>query len=295
MTGPGPHLGSAADAALADLRHPPNHAASSTGGRAVTSSDLSVDEDILVREAGFEALGLVSGAAVFHIGMVGMMQGMGNAELSSLSQAMYQARESAVGRLVAAGERLGGTGVVGVRLDIEMFEHRSHLAQFVAFGTAIADRDPKRAAGAPFFTSDLSGQDLYLLNRAGYRPVGLVMGSCVYHVARQGFGRWASGQTQNQEMTTYTEALYEARELAMGRLQDEAIRVGADGVVGVQTSERSHVWGSHVIEFFTLGTGVRLTSDQHRRIDPRPVVPLDDPVVATDPGAVIGSGAVSGD
>jgi len=35
----------------------------------------------------------------------------------------------------------------------------------------------------------------------------------------------------NQEMTIYTEALHDARELAMGRLQDMALALDADGVV----------------------------------------------------------------
>jgi hypothetical protein len=37
------------------------------------------------------------------------------------------------------------------------------------------------------FTSDLSGQDFWTLIRAGYAPLGLVMGSCVYHIAHQRF------------------------------------------------------------------------------------------------------------
>ena len=38
------------------------------------------------------------------------------------------------------------------------------------------------------FTSDLSGQDFWTLIRAGYAPLGLVMGSCVYHIAHQRMG-----------------------------------------------------------------------------------------------------------
>jgi hypothetical protein len=42
--------------------------------------------------------------------------------------------------------------------------------------------------------------------------------------------------------------LYDARELAMERMQAEALEAKAEGIVGVDLHERSHGWGSHVIE-----------------------------------------------
>ena len=48
------------------------------------------------------------------------------------------------------------------------------------------------------------------------------MGSCVYHVASQSIGQWFKNIGQNAEMTNYTQGLYEARELAMTRMQAEA-------------------------------------------------------------------------
>lgn len=286
----------AADAAIAclsvpyqpaEVRRPAGKGRAPMRHQLALSSNLSVDEALLVGEAGFELRGLVSGASVFHIGMVGRRWAL-NAEVKELSAAMYQARELAMGRLVEAGRQVGGDGVAGVRLQVERLEAHAHLAQFVALGTAIADTSPPRdRIEAPFFTSDLSGQDLYLLQRAGYRPLGLVMGTCVYHVGRQGFSKWAGSQTQSAEMVTYTEALYESRELAMARLQEEALGHGAAGVVGVRVSELSHVWGSHVIEFLAIGTAVRSEVD-HRRSDPRLVMSLEDARVLTDPSAITG-------
>jgi len=42
--------------------------------------------------------------------------------------------------------------------------------------------------GKPF-TSDLSGQDFWTLLQTGYFPQGLVMGTCVYHIAHRGIGQ----------------------------------------------------------------------------------------------------------
>ena len=127
--------------------------------------------------------------------------------------------------------------------------------------------------GRPF-TSDLSGQDFSTLLRAGYRPAGLVMGNCVYHVARQGMLASLKQIGRNVEMPNFTQALYEARELAMERMQNEADEAQAEGIVGARIIERSHGWGSHVIEFFAIGTAVISVSDDHQIERPALVLPL---------------------
>ena len=77
-------------------------------------------------------------------------------------------------------------------------------------------------------------------------------------------------------MTNFTQALYDARELAMERMQAEAISLGAQGVVGTQINERSHGWGSHIIEFFAVGTAVISISDDHKIPPPSLSLLLND-------------------
>src|SRR6266704_4635085 len=241
------------------------------------TSDLSVNEFLLVREAGFDPVGLVIGSSIYHIGyqFVGWRQ---NQEVNVLSQAMYHARELAMTRMEEEADALGADGIVGVRLEVTQHEWGESLAEFVAIGTAIRARSGqtyRNVRGLPF-TSDLSGQDFWTLLRAGYRPVGMVMGNCVYHVAHQGMGQWLKQVGQNVEMTNYTQALYDARELAMERMQAEAISLGAQGVVGTQIHERSHGWGSHIIEFFAVGTAVISISDTHQVPAPSLALLLND-------------------
>ncbi len=232
--------------------------------RGLFTSDLSVNEFLLVREAGFDPVGLVVGSSIYHIGYQRANWNQ-NQEMVVLTQAMYHARELAMTRIEEEANSLGADGIVGVRLEVTQHEWGEALAEFVAIGTAIRSRDGKpfrNAHGMPF-TSDLSGQDFWTLLRTGYRPVGMVMGNCVYHVAHQGMGQWFNQVGRNVEMTNYTQALYDARELAMERMQSEAIGLKAQGVVGAQIVERSHGWGSHVIEFFAVGTAVISISDTH--------------------------------
>ena len=245
--------------------------------RGLFTSDLSVNEFLLVREAGFDPVGLVIGSSIYHIGFqfVGWRQ---NQEVNVLSQAMYHARELAMTRMEEEANALGADGIVGVRLEVTRHEWGQSLAEFVAIGTAIRSRSGesfRNAHGMPF-TSDLSGQDFWTLLQTGYRPVGMVMGSCVYHVAQQGLGQWMRQMGQNVEMANYTQALYDARELAMERMQAEAVSLNAQGIVGTQINERSHGWGSHVIEFFAVGTAVIPITADHEVPPPALTLLLND-------------------
>ena len=78
------------------------------------------------------------------------------------------------------------------------------------------------------------------------------------------------------ELPNFTQALYEARELAMTRMQDEATRLDATGIVGVRLEEKSHQWGSHTIEFLSLGTAVVKTSDEVTLPTPTTIISLDN-------------------
>lgn len=259
------------------------------------STDLSVDEWLLVDDSGYEPCGLLFGVAVFHIGLIGVLTG--NGEVDTLSSALLHARELATGRLQTEAQRVGATGVIGVRLTIDPLDGKSHLARFTAIGTGIRPKAPaarREDRPATAFLSALSGQEFALLLRGDLLPVGLVMGVCVYHVRRLGPLTWLKMYPRSIEMPSYTSALHEARELAMGRLQAEALALRAEGVVGMTTSEFSHVWGSHVIEFFAMGTAVTSIASGQGQLAPTFVLSTRDTVVS-DPGAILGDDEGNGD
>jgi uncharacterized protein YbjQ (UPF0145 family) len=243
--------------------------------RGLFTSDLSVNEFLLVKDAGFDPLGLVVGSSIYHIGYQ-QSSWKQSQEMEVLSQAMYHARELAMTRMEEEADSLGADGVVGVRLDIGRYEWGEHMAEFIAIGTAIKHREGKlhRAPNGRPFTSDLNGQDFWTLMRAGHRPVGMVMGSCVYHVAHRGFLQSMKQAGQNVELVNFTQALYDARELAMARMQTEAEQVEAEGIVGVQLQERNHGWGSHVIEFFAVGMAIVPTGEANALGSPTPTLDL---------------------
>jgi len=249
------------------------------GKSALFTSDLSINEFLLVKEAGFEPLGLVVGSSIYHIGHQSFSASVTkNQEMTVLTQVMYHARELAMLRMEEEANALGADGVVGVRLEIRYREWGESIAEFVAVGTAIKARDgkPWRNAKNMPFTSDLSGQELWTLLKSGYRPVGLVMGNCVYWIAIQSLGKLLRQAGQNMEMKDYTQGLYDSRELAMERMQAEARDLGARGIVGMHMIEGSHGWGAHVIEFFAVGTAVIPIDGAQPVAAPALVLPLSD-------------------
>ena len=231
------------------------------------TSDLSVNEFLLVKESGFQPLGLVMGSSIYSIGAQLNQQAPG--EMTTLTQALYQSRELAMERMEAEADELGADGIVAVRLTVNVHAWGTNIVEFLAIGTAVKhEQSPGsfRVDDKPF-TSDLSGQDFWTLLHAGYRPVGFVMGNCVYWV-----GPPQQQLAQNGELAGPTRAFYDARELAMERMQYEAESVRAHGIVGVTVEETNHTWGPTVLEFSAVGTAVVAIRADHEI--PKPTLVL---------------------
>ena len=154
------------------------------------TSDLSVNEFLLIKEVGFHPLGFVMGSSIYHTGIQTRKWGQSQ-ELTKLTEAMYNARELAMTRMEEEADQLGADGVVGVRLDVNYYEWGNDAAEFIAMGTAVkaeSGQSYRNKLGKPF-TSDLSGQDFWTIMQTGHVPQGLVMGTCVYHIAHRGLGQ----------------------------------------------------------------------------------------------------------
>jgi uncharacterized protein YbjQ (UPF0145 family) len=249
------------------------------GGGEFFTSDLSVNEFVLTTQAGFEPLGLVMGTCIYHIGM---QQGRWNVsqELPFLTQALYNARELAMSRMESEAAALNADGVIGVEVRSASYAMSSDVIEFVAVGTAVradgTNIQPgalKTPQGRPF-TSHLSGQDFWTLFQHGWAPRALVMGTCVYHVAHMSFRQVLQNLGANTELGIYTQAVYDAREISMARMQYEGQQVGANGVVGVSVTEDDWIWGEHAIEFFAMGTAVARFKPDAAPVTPTMTMPL---------------------
>ena len=248
-----------------------------TWGSALTTAEFAA-----IRSAGFEPVGQVFGAAVYAAGsasgyscpaawepsgdampgrLATAVSGRGGpGSFGPLVQAMSQARRAAIDRMTAECARLGGHGVVGVRLSLGSFPLGG--LEFKAIGTAI--RAPGTGPRAPF-TSDLSGQDFAKLIMTGWVPAGLALGISIGSrhddrtTARQ--ARWGSG---NAEIAGWTELVSKSRHDARRQLEREVRRLGAEGVViaamRLRVSQRDCPVTvgrrDHIVETTLIGTAI---------------------------------------
>src|SRR5947199_195757 len=134
-----------------------------------------------------------------------------------------------------------------------MIEERSEVYRIPADAQRRLREMRGQAGGPPrLFTSDLSVNEFLMVEQAGFDPLELAMGNCVYHVGARGFRQALSQMGQNVEMPNYTQAIYNARELALERMQAEAETAHAHGIVGVRIDQGNYAWESHIMEFFAI-------------------------------------------
>ncbi len=123
------------------------------------------------------------------------------------------------------------------------------------------------------FTSDLSTSDFWMLLDRGYMPVGLVVGNSVYSMGVSGgIGSAMKGMTKG-EIPQITELMYNARELALGRMKDEAEKLGADGVVEVKLNI---IPMGGWMEITAIGTAIKYVGTKNTQGGkPTVVLPVD--------------------
>ena len=269
--------------------------AASGGHSGLWTSDLSVGEFLATRTARFEALGQVLGASIYHIAYNAAQIGSNvSGELSVFSQALYEARDLALGRMRQEAAALGAHGVVGVRLEHKAYEWGSNLLDFTAIGTAV--RLPGAAPLKQPFLSDLSGQEALTLLRTGYVPVGVAVGCCAYYVVTTLADEWQQRGWYNNEMSRLTTAVYQARHSAMERMVADGRAMGADGIVGSDVHLRAEevpvtrqVYNQfrneyemermedHIVEFTAVGTAVAAIKGGHHPVDVPLVLDVGQP------------------
>lgn len=263
-------------------------------------SELGVTEFLALARVGFLPRGLVIGSCVFSAGTQYDWQ-VRTAEITALSHAMRSARSLAIARMRQQAAALSAEGVVDVRLEVEhhLWRGARQIAKCVAVGTAVTfdsthapphlrnSPSLRLSSGAPF-DSDLSGGDFVTLLSAGYRPITVAMGNCVYGLDPRTLRQY---RDRDDEIAPFTQAFFDARELAMERLQEDLFqhypRGSIDcptGIVGMTVDEAvyggSGASGPPIVEFTALGTAIApLQQGDPRRAPtpPRPklVVPLD--------------------
>ena len=227
------------------------------------TSDLSVNEFLLVKEVGLSAARPGRWArSIFNIGLQqirqGVERGADDADPGALQRA--RARDGAHGRRGRRARR---------RRHRRGAAHAEHPRVGRERDRVHGDRHRREERPAPGFrgaenrpfTSDLSGQDFWTLLNAGYRPLGFVMGNCVYFVGQAPRGTAAPSEQEldrrrRRRCTTRASSRWSA-------CRSRPRRSARTASSASSIDENNHTWGPSVLEFSAVGTAVVPIREDH--------------------------------
>ena len=238
------------------------------------TSDLSVAGFALCHQLGLRPLSQVMGSSIYQMGYQEaswpmMMGGSVLTEMQVVSDAWNEARRLALNRLELEASHAGADAVIGVQLNTGAHDWAAEAIEYTVMGTAVR-REGAPPSEHPVLT-ELSVSDYANLARAGIDPVGIVAWTSVFFVTSPeaemmgGIGGRMMF-SENQEIPSYTQGIYAAREKTMERLNLQAQQLGASGIVGVRighTAHRHEVGSAGrsraglIVTFDAIGTAVR--------------------------------------
>ena len=235
--------------------------------RKLFTSDLSVSEFLLARDAGCEPIAQLMGSSIYHIGQIPDYKGK-TAELMVISDGHRESRRLALNRLWQEATLVGADAVVGAQLRERLITMGSRgkggddggeVIEFTVVGTAVRAPGLTHPPGQPIVT-DLSGQDLWALMQDGWEPCGFFFDFCKYH----GWHVTSGGGVG--ELTDASSCVETARRIVVDRIAEQARRAQAEFVVGselkVEVSEVPCGFGGCQLDDLDVnvswfGTGVR--------------------------------------
>lgn len=203
--------------------------------RKLFTSDLSVSEYLLARDAGCEPISQVMGSCIYHVGQINDYKGS-TGVIQVISDGHRDSRRAALARLYQEAQLLRADAVIGVHLKERMItmgmrgkggDDGGEVLEFTVVGTAVRAPWITHPPGEPIIT-DLSGQDLWALAQDGYEPCGFLFEFCRYHVwhVTKAFRAGAG------ELVEASQAVEKARAIAADSILKQAAKHGAEYVVG---------------------------------------------------------------
>ncbi len=241
------------------------------------TSDLSVADFALCHQLGLKPVSQVMGSSIYQVGYQNTpwpssMGGGYMFEMQALSQGWNEVRERALHRLALEAGHVGADAVIGVDLQTGAHDWAENSIEYVVIGTAVRHSKGTASGGNGPVLTELSVADYAKLLSAGVEPLGIVAWSSVFFVGAsyetQSMGGLSGRMlySQNQELPEFTQGIYSAREIAVGRVTEQAARLGASGVIGVRIAHGirqvslgggAYARSGLMVTFHVIGTAIR--------------------------------------
>ncbi len=206
-------------------------------------------------DAGYEPVKFVFGNVAYSIGItsgiIGAFKTLARGEIKEFSDIFNKTRHLALERITVEAKKHGANSVIGIETTILPLMG-SGLQEMLMIGTASNNPALPKDSVA---TSDMTMQEMWNLNKMGYAPVKMLIGTSVYSLGFVGGITSMLKSFVKGEIPELSSLIYEARENALAIINKEAEAIGADEVVGVKTYV--YQLGSGLIEFMAIGTAVK--------------------------------------
>lgn len=211
---------------------------------------LSGNEMFCLHQKGFTPGSLIIGNSVYSLGFLGSLgssvRGLIGGEVTQVTNLIHEGRWQSYQRMVREAEAYGGVGITSVTSELRHFHGN---IEFLSIASTIHRMNS--AAGQLEFSMSGDGQDLYCLLDAGYQPLRFVFGNVAYSIGLGGSLIGGLRSFKRGEIREFSNVLNTTRHLALDRITQEAKQVGANAVLGIQTTVKPFQ-GIH--EMMMLGT-----------------------------------------
>ncbi|EKD71015.1 MAG: hypothetical protein ACD_46C00297G0002 [uncultured bacterium] len=237
-------------------------------------------------DAGFTPHSFVFGNVAYSIGVGGGLKGWGRSlkrgEVKEFTEIYNSTRHLALSRIKEEAKSAKANAVIGIETNIIPLYGTQEM---MMVGTAATHPSLNAYYNDPV-TSSLTNEELWNLVNLGYLPIKMVIGVSVYSLGFGGALKSAFGSFIGGKIDTVTELLYEAREKALARIQEDANQCGADEVVGAKT----YIFdmGGGLVEFMVIGTAVKKFSGvttKNQQILPQAIIQDRDTVISSEYGS----------
>jgi uncharacterized protein YbjQ (UPF0145 family) len=188
-----------------------------------------------LHQKGYSPGELVIGNSVWSMGLIGSigagLNTLGGGEVEQVTNIIHDGRKAAFERMEAWTNLHGAVGISGV--TSELIRHTGNI-EFLSIGSAV-HRDGYDSPGLEF-TSSADGQELYCQLDAGFIPKGFAFGNVAYSIGIGGGLLGGLRSLARGEVKEFSEIFNVTRHLALERIRNEAKALGANCVVGINTT-----------------------------------------------------------
>ncbi len=224
---------------------------------------LSGNEMYCLHLKGLSPGGLVIGNSVYSMGFVGGIGAgfrcMLGGEVTQVTQIIHEGRQQSYDRMVKEAVDRGGIGITGVTSELKRFHQN---IEFLSVASCV-HKEGATAGETIHFTTSGDGQELFCQLDAGYTPLKFVFGNIAYSIGIGGGILGGLKSLGRGEVKEFSDIFNHTRHLALDRIVRDAKSVGANAVVGIQTTVMPFSGTHEMMMFGTASKNEHLPPASH--------------------------------